>query len=110
MNSIPDEIDITNIKLKYDNDYICNFEKINYDRLKNLLRSEIYVLILSREREDIYYDIELFSTRNHAHEVVDKLVTELRQELKNIGWKTCLSYGDTGLFIYSTEDKPNNCW
>ena len=32
------------------------------------------------------------------------------KELKELGWNCKLSFGGTGLFIYSTENQPRGCW
>ena len=32
------------------------------------------------------------------------------KELEELGWKCKLSYGQTALFIYSTENPPPSCW
>jgi hypothetical protein len=31
-------------------------------------------------------------------------------ELTQLGWKCKLSYGDTALFIYTSENPPAGCW
>jgi hypothetical protein len=51
-----------------------------------------------------YYDLDLFN-KTHVKDInnVMKMVKIVIQELTNLGWKCKLVYGDTGLFIYSTE-------
>ena len=87
-----------------------NFKNLNKDRLLCLLRNEIYNLIISREEENEYYSLDIFENKYNCKEYLKDITDQVIIELKNIGWKTKLSFGDTGLFIYSTEDPPRSCW
>jgi hypothetical protein len=73
-----------------------------YHQLQRMfkLRKAVFEFIISRRSEDEYIDIS-----NHAAEDVKKI----QEELLKAKWKTQLSYGDTGLFIFRDE-KPGNCW
>jgi len=33
-----------------------------------------------------------------------------KEELEELGWKCKKSFGQTALFIYSTENPPPSCW
>jgi len=102
MNKFPEELNINKTKL--------DFFNLNYERLLCLLRQEIYDLIVGRKDENDYYDIDIFSSKYNCNHLKDKLISEIILELKDLGWKTQLSFGDTGLFIFSTEEKPSSCW
>jgi hypothetical protein len=42
--------------------------------------------------------------------MIEKLSKTIITELVNIGWNCKLSFGNTGLFIYSTDKPPPSCW
>jgi hypothetical protein len=90
---------------------IDKFEQMNYDRIKNILTTDIYNLIISRKTENEYFDLDTFNIKNNVSmKVLHQMVKEIIIELEKSGWKTKLSFGDTGLFIYSTEEQPKSCW
>lgn len=90
---------------------IDKFEQMNYDRIKNILTTDIYDLIISRKTENEYFDLDTFNIKNNVSmKVLHQMVKEIIIELEKSGWKTKLSFGDTGLFIYSTEEPPKSCW
>lgn len=103
MNSFPNHIR---------SDNISTFQKINFERVAGLFRKEVYETILTRKDENVYIDLDTFSRKycNNKACVVEKFLTSIIEELAELGWKTKLSFGDTGLFIYSTEDPPSSCW
>lgn len=111
MNKFPEEIDIRN-KIIIEQPYKKNFEDYNYNRALNLLRKEIYDLIISRKDENDYFDIEIFCKRSNYpdKENFSKILKIVLNEITELGWKTQLSFGDTGLFIFSTIEKPSSCW
>lgn len=87
-----------------------NFHDIRNREILKLLRKNIFHLVLKcKERE--FFDLEIFN-RQHVHsmEITNQLVNQVLEELHSLGWKTILSYGGTGLFIYSTEEPPSNAW
>ena len=83
-----------------------NFRITKRNKIKCMLREEIYDTILDNNPES-FYDISSFKyfTDTELHIIVKELLTELTE----LGWETEISYGDTGLFVY-TGDRPNNCW
>lgn len=85
-----------------------NFQKIIYERWKCYLRRDLYEHILSREESD-YFSLDNFNQRVNNMETVVKMVKEVIPELEALGWKCLLSFGETGLFVYS-DKKPENCW
>ena len=89
-----------------------NFISYNRERILSIFRQEIYGHILSQNDENQYFDLDCFSRKyldNNSDEM-QELCNIIAKELNELGWKTNLSFGDTGLFIYSTDEKPTSCW
>ena len=103
MDSFPEHIKIENINM---------FPSINYSRILGLFREEIYTTLLTRKDENEYIDLDTFSRKycNNKTHINKNLVEDVEKELNDLGWKTKLSFADTGLFIYSTENPPVSCW
>lgn len=102
MNSFPTYINSTNIN---------NFETINKLRIKTSIREDIHNFILNRKNETEYLDLDMLCTKySKKMNIIQEIISDLCEELNELEWKTKLSYGDTGLFIYSTENPPANCW
>jgi hypothetical protein len=87
-----------------------NFQVLNKERLLSLLRNDIYNLIISRQDENEYYSLDIFEITYNCKFFINEIVTQIITELNELDWKTKLSFGDTGLFIYSTEEPPRSCW
>ena len=85
------------------------FKDIYEERVLCYLRRDIYEHILSHEEKD-YFSLDEFNKKIENMELVKKLVDKLIPELEKLNWKCKYSYGDTALFIYSTERPPDNCW
>jgi len=103
MKSFPQEINVKNLH---------NFNKINNDRIINIIRNEIYETLIKRKSENEYIDLDKLS-KDYCYNnmnTISKIITDISEELHQLGWKTKMSFGDTGLFIYSTEDPPTSCW
>jgi hypothetical protein len=100
MKKLPSKLNVTNKD---------NFAKINYNRILCYLRRDLYEHIISH-KENEYFSLDEFNTRVKDMELTQRMVRELIPELEALGWKCSFSYGDTGLFIYSTESPPENCW
>jgi hypothetical protein len=47
---------------------------------------------------------------NKNEKLIRDIVFIVIKELEGLGWKCALSFNDTGLFIYSTVNKPSSCW
>ena len=109
MQNFPSDIDITD-KIINTECYILNFEEANYNRVISIMRKNIYELILSRIDENDYFSIDDFAEINSCQNIIHLLVEQIIKELHSIGWKTKLSFGNTGLFIYSSENAPRSCW
>ena len=91
----------------------AEFSRLNYDRLKCYLRRDIYEFVVGRKTEDDYFSIDEFNqNRVHDLDLCKKMLAEIILEIQAKGWKCCTSFGDTGLYIFSTEDPPStfvNC-
>ncbi len=85
------------------------FKAKNHERLKCYLRRDLYEHIISHT-ENEYFSLDDFNRRVNNMEQTKTLVDEIIPELTTLGWKCQKAYGDTGLFIYSTEKPPANCW
>lgn len=102
MKNFPERLNVNNKQ---------NFSKYNYTRNLCYLRKQIYELII-KENENDYFELDKFA-RNYLKNnmtIMLEMTEKIRQELKELGWNTKLSYGGTGLFIYSTENPPTNCY
>ena len=85
------------------------FSELLKDYYLQQMRQDIYIHILRNNQND-FFDIELFD-RKYVKDikVTDKLIDIIITELEQLGWKTFLGYGGTGLFIYDKE-KPSSAW
>ena len=102
MNAFPSYLQINNRK---------NFEHLNYDRIISLLRQDIHTLLLHRNNENDYFDLELFFKKHEYYNRTncEKIVLEVTNEIRDLGWHVKLSFAETGLFIYS-DKVPSSCW
>ena len=73
------------------------------------MRSKIYIHMLRNNQND-FFDLELFDrTYVKDMKVTDAITEIVIKELEELGWKTFIGYGGTGLFIYDKE-KPKSAW
>ena len=84
------------------------FSKLSYNRLKCYLRRDVFEHMLNNEEKDCFY-LDEFIKRVNNEEKMTKIVDEIIPELETLGWKCKKSFGNTGLFIYSTENPPASC-
>lgn len=92
---------------------------INKDNLKCVwkvkmlekLRKHIYNFILDRKRENDFFDIDIFN-RSYIKDinVTNDIINQVVLELNELGWKTHIGFGGTGLYIYSSEDLPDGVY
>lgn len=100
MKEFPDSLNVSNKD---------KFPKLAYERWKCYLRRDLYEHILSHKPED-YFSLDKFnSERVENMDITRRLINDLIPELESFGWTCTLSFGGTGLFIY-TDEKPANCW
>ena len=87
--------------------------KENFTELRNIditekICEDISNFLIHRKDENEYIDLDKYYLRygKSCFPLVEKIITQLN----NLNWKTKLSFGDSGLFIYSTADPPRSCW
>jgi len=91
------------------------------DIIQNYLREDIYFFLISRDYknklanqiitiENTFFDFGNFKIKRNINKNITENIEIIIKELNDIGWKTCLGFGDTAIFIYSTEEKPPSCW
>lgn len=87
------------------------FQEFHYNRTLLYLRKDIYEHMLKSINENNFYDLDKFN-KLHLNNMDDlqKMVQDIMSELKYLGWKSKLSFGNTALFIYSTDNPPSSCW
>lgn len=88
------------------------FPQLYFNRLKCYLRKAIYEHVICKTEEE-YFSLDKFKEDQEVKDLdlVKKAVSDVIPELEEqLGWKCKLSYGGTGLFIFSTEKPPKNCW
>lgn len=81
-------------------------------RITNLLRSEIYDFLLFRNNENQYFELDRFANKyiNNNMNLMNQISSEIIHELKDLNWNCKSSFGNTGLFIYSTDSPPPSCF
>ena len=101
MNSFPENLNVSNKN---------NFNGLLDDHHISILRSEIFYHMLHSKEND-FYDLDVFN-KNYVKNMkkTHELVAVICIELKNLGWNTFLGFGDTGLYIYSSEEKPSGVY
>jgi hypothetical protein len=94
-----------------------NLETIKENIITEKLRNEIYNFLIFRKDENEFFDLDKFNNDTFnsfnfgKNETTFQILNDcIMKELNNLGWKCQLSFADTALFIYSTEEKPKSCW
>jgi hypothetical protein len=102
MNNFPDSI---NIKNKH------ALNEVFYDTNLNYLRKDIFEFIIKGNEND-YFDLDIWCRKNinNNWNMMKRLKNVIVSELQQIGWNCKCSFGDTCLFIYSTENPPSSCY
>uniref|UniRef100_A0A6C0E1H8 Uncharacterized protein n=1 Tax=viral metagenome TaxID=1070528 RepID=A0A6C0E1H8_9ZZZZ len=108
MNAFPQILSVVNKN---------NFIHLNNERILCLFREHVYLHMLknfhSDKDENNYIDLDVFCKQhlnNKNERIIKDIVVIVAKELEALGWKCALSFNDTGLFIYSTPNKPASCW
>ncbi len=93
-----------------------SFLEFKRERLGCYLRQHVHENIISRKSESDYICLDIFVSKLNSNtgmsvEISDvsDIIPKICKELQDLGWKTALSFGNTGLFIYENE-RPNNCF
>lgn len=84
----------------------ANFANMRRKFLKEKMRKHIRGMMLEGNESD-FFDLDNFN-RKYVKDtaLASELVQEISEELQELGWKTFLGFGGTGLYVYSTEDLP----
>jgi hypothetical protein len=77
--------------------------------LTETLRKKIYKHILTHKEAD-YFSLEEANESVKNLSLVQEIVSELKDELIQLGWKCNFAHGNTALFIFSSDSPPINCW
>ena len=86
------------------------FKEIYCDFVSCRFRELVYCHILL-EDENNYFDLDVIKkTYKLTDEQHINITDNLIKELEQLGWKCKKSFGQTALFIYSTENPPPSCW
>lgn len=89
------------------------------DIILNFLREDIFFFLVSRDYttdksisiiENTFFDFGNFKLKKNISKDLTENIEIIIKELNDLGWKTCLSFGNTAIFIYSTVEKPPSCW
>jgi len=88
-----------------------NFECMFKQTYMLKLRKKLYLFMISNRNENDFFDIEKFNRKyirdmNKTNDMINIIIKELNQ----LGWKTYIGFGGTGLYIYSSEDLPSGAW
>jgi hypothetical protein len=89
--------------------YKKSFNIYHINRQKQKLRTNIYDHIISHG-ENEYFSLDEFLAENRDTSLAKTIIKDIMEELRSIGWKCMTSFGGTGLFIYSSEKPPSNCF
>lgn len=92
---------------------------INRDNLKAVwrvkmlekLRKHVYNFMLDRKRENDFFDLDTFN-RSYIRDinVTNDIVNQVVLELNELGWKTHIGFGGTGLYVYSSDELPDGVY
>lgn len=103
MKEFPNRMHVTNVE---------NFPELFYERYICYLRRDIFEHILKRNGdENDYVCLDSWCRNNiqNRKDIMCQMRDTVINEIEDKGWKCKLSFGGTGLFIYSTEDPPPSC-
>lgn len=101
MNSFPDTIKVGNKS---------SFSQTKKEYYTSLLRKELYLHILN-DNENDFFDINQFNKKYLNDEFMcEAIFSIVISELQEMGWKYKVSFGGTGLFLYTSENAPACAW
>ena len=101
MNEFPSNLHVSNKD---------NFNDLFFDECVSTFR-KIVVNHLLTQKENDFIDLDSFN-RTHVRDMkmTHKIVSIIQTDLTALGWYTHLGFGDTGLYIYSTAEKPSGVY
>ena len=93
-------------------EFKSTFPSVWKENRLRLLRKDLTNHILSKDEND-YFDIDRWARLyldNNIKELQEAITDAIVPELKEIGRNCRTSYGNTALFIYSSETPPSSCY
>ena len=85
------------------------FPRVLYTKNLITLREDISEFLLEGD-EKTFFDLDEFAKKHKNKKTIMQMVDTVIEELHALGWKTFLGFGGTGLYIYSSEEKPPNAY
>jgi len=87
-----------------------SFQSIVEDVWLSTMREQVCQHILKGDEND-FFDLSAF-TQLHTKDaaITKKLSSVIVSELQALGWTCTVTFGGTGLFIYSSSTPPPSCW
>ena len=83
-----------------------NFKDIKYQLNMRRLRKHIYGFMLDRNESD-FFDIDVFNRKYVKNmSITSDMINDVVKELNELGWKTYVGFGGTGLYVYSSDELP----
>ena len=86
-----------------------NFLELRYKDITETIQKDICHFLIHRKDENEYVDLDKYYIKYGKIDTIS-IIEDIIKELNILNWKTKLSFGDTGLFIYSSEELPKSCW
>ena len=84
----------------------------SYAQRRNLayMRKDISEIMIKGD-ENEYFDLQKFGVKFRLNNKdIESMIDTISEELHRLGWKTKTSFGNTALFVYSTEQPPSSCY
>lgn len=102
MNNIPNYMNVNNKHM---------FSQIHNEKMTSLFREHIVLHMLKGEEND-YFDTDKWCREylDNNCEQMEIILEKIIDELTMLNWKCKLSFGGTGLFIYSSDTQPPSCF
>lgn len=84
----------------------ANFASMRRQFLKDKMRKHVRAMMLEGNESD-FFDLDLFN-RKYVKDtsLSSELIQEISEDLHQLGWKTFLGFGGTGLYVYSSDELP----
>lgn len=79
--------------------------ELRYEKKIKQFRDDIFTFLVNRKNEDDYFNLDPYLNDPKYELMLHEILTDIQR----IGWKTKLSFNDTGLFIFKNE-VPKTCW
>ena len=84
---------------------VDKISELKYEKMLKQFRNNIYDFLICRKNEDAYFNLDPYLNDPKYELMLHEILTDIQR----IGWKTKLSFNDTGLFIFK-ENIPKTCW